>query len=299
MDVRLELDDVPFPATVRSVHDGVPNSDVQVNQAFLDLYGLIEPPRDLTAAAEVAQLDEMDRKIAARSEAETCDMQIGDHVVTVQKTPVVRDGEVSAVLTVMLVDRNPSRQHLLESNRRLETYAHVAAHDLRSPLRRIRSFSQILQAKLGGDEIDREQLIDFAERIANGAERLDGLLESLLEHTAIRTLAGEAGEYSDLQAIAQDICKGICELSREPKPLFLVKDLPEVRFPRDAAERLLGNLIENAISCLPKAQVAVVEVTSEFFDAGVRVRVNGTGAALVAEFPTASVRRAPAPDMSE
>lgn len=286
MDVRLELEDVPFPAMMRSVHEGIPSADVQVNQAFLDFYGLDEPPRDLMVVidAAVGQLDEMDRKVAAHSEPESCDLQTGGRTMTLQKTPVVRAEEMVAVLTVMLVDRDASRQRLQESNRRLEGYAHAAAHDLRSPLRRIRSFSQILQARLRGDEIDRDQLIDFAERIANGAERLDGLLGSMLQHAAVGTIAEEAGEYSDLGAIATDICTGISELSHEPKPSFLIKDLPEVRLPSDAAERVLRNLIDNAIKYSPKDRVAVVEITSEIVDAGVQVRVSDNGIGVEPQF---------------
>ena len=183
-----------------------------------------------------------------------------------------------------LIERDRARQRLQESNRRLEEYAHAAAHDLRSPLRRIRSFAQILQARLGVDELDRAQLSDFAERIARGAARLDALLESMLEHANISALAEESTEYTDLQELAESICQGIVELSHEPKPTFHVVDLPEVRLPRDAAERVLRNLIDNALKYGAPDRPTVVDLRGEPFDGGVRVRVHDNGVGIEPQF---------------
>ncbi len=192
--------------------------------------------------------------------------------------------EVLGATLSMLIERDSARQRLQESNRRLEEYAHAAAHDLRSPLRRIRSFAQILQARLGVDELDREQLSDFAERIARGAARLDTLLESMLMHANISALAEESTEYTDLQTLAEEICQGIVELSHEPKPCFTVVDLPEVRLPRDAAERVLRNLIDNSLKYAAKDRSAEVELRGEAFAGGVRVRVHDNGIGIEPQF---------------
>lgn len=177
----------------------------------------------------------------------------------------------------MVIERETARERLQESNRRLEAYAHAAAHDLRSPLRRIRSFSQILEARLDDDDLNREQLSDYASRIAGGAERLDALLESMLEHATIGTLGGESNEYSDLQAIVEEICAGVIELSHDPKPCFVVEGLPVVRLPRDAAERIFRNLIDNALKHSPDRRTVELRLTTEVFGEAVRVRVADNG----------------------
>ncbi len=192
--------------------------------------------------------------------------------------------EVLGATLSMLIERDSARQRLQESNRRLEEYAHAAAHDLRSPLRRIRSFAQILQARLGVEELNREQLSDFAERIASGAARLDTLLESMLMHANISALAEESTEFTDLQVLAEEICEGIVELSHDPKPVFTVEGLPEVRLPRDAAERVLRNLIDNSLKYAAKDRQAEVELTGETFAGGVRVRVRDNGIGIEPQF---------------
>lgn len=200
-------------------------------------------------------------------------------------TPLIRSmlDALGATLS-MLIERDRGRQRLQESNRRLEEYAHAAAHDLRSPLRRIRSFAQILQARLGVEDLDREQLSDFAERIARGAARLDTLLESMLEHANISALAEESTEFTDLQEVAESICQGIVELSQDPKPSFRITGLPEVRLPRDAAERVLRNLIDNSLKYAAKDRPAVVELTGEAYESGVRVRVHDNGIGIEPQF---------------
>ena len=183
----------------------------------------------------------------------------------------------------LAIGRDEITHRLEESNRRLETYAHAAAHDLRSPLRRIRSFSQILRARLEVDRIDRVQVSDFADRIANGAERLDALLESMLEHASVITLAAESDEFVDLQAVAQYLCDGISELSHEPAPSFVITDLPEVRLPADVAERALRGLIESALTFSPPERAATIEITSRPSE--------GSGAVVVMEFPISDGRQ--------
>jgi len=178
---------------------------------------------------------------------------------------------------------NQHVQLLEESSRRHEAYAHSAAHDLRSPLRRIRSFAQILQARLEVNEIDRVQLSDFADRISHGAERLDVLLESMLAHASIDTLEVEPIEHADLQAVAQNVCDGIIELSLEPVPTFVVTGLPEVRLPVDAAERVLRNLIDNALKYSASDRAAIVEIVSEPSGDGIRVRVSDNGIGIEPE----------------
>ena len=70
---------------------------------------------------------------------------------------------------------------LVEANANLQTFAYTAAHDLRSPLRSIKSFSEIVVedcgANLGAD--DRSMLA----RISASADEMARLLNDLLEYS--------------------------------------------------------------------------------------------------------------------
>lgn len=191
--------------------------------------------------------------------------------------------ETAAAMIGVVIEREANQEHQRESSRRLEAYAYEAAHDLRSPLRRIRSFSQILQARLSAEVIDRDQVSDFAERVANGAERLDDLIGSILEHTTIETLAVETSDEVDLQLLVQGICDGVVELSQEPLPVFLVEDLPTVRLPNHFAQRILSNLIEDALMMVPSGVGARIEISGETNDDGLRLSVRSPEASFTVD----------------
>ncbi len=73
------------------------------------------------------------------------------------------------------------RDKLQESNEDLERFAYVASHDLREPLRAIRSWSEILQDNLGDTlSPDSQKAFGFIKR---GADRMSSLVQALLEYS--------------------------------------------------------------------------------------------------------------------
>jgi signal transduction histidine kinase len=69
--------------------------------------------------------------------------------------------------------RNTER--LRESNQDLEHFAFVASHDLREPLRKISTFSSLLQR----DSISTEQRSDYLKRMQDAAERMMLMIDNL------------------------------------------------------------------------------------------------------------------------
>src|SRR5690606_37903600 len=74
--------------------------------------------------------------------------------------------------------RSEAQAALERRNRDLETLFSIASHDLREPLRAIRSFSSILLENVEGLTAEGR---DFAQRIHRAGNRLDALIESLLQ----------------------------------------------------------------------------------------------------------------------
>lgn len=142
----------------------------------------------------------------------------------------------------------------------LEKFAYVAAHDLRAPVRALDHLMAWLEDDLGdaATEPVRARLGLMRRRV----ERMDRLLRSLLDY------ARSAGDTLrptrvDLGAMVADLF----ELLRATYPGFeLVTEgrLPVVETAADAMERVLQNLLENALKHHDRAtgRVTVAAVTA-------------------------------------
>jgi len=142
------------------------------------------------------------------------------------------------------------------SNRELESYSYAIAHDLRSPLRTITSFSQILQEdaalKLNNDE--KQSL----ERIVKAGKHMAELIDDILELSRI-TRAKMEPDIFDLSQLAHDIASRFDELSPGRKPEWRIQDGLKVNGSRLLLEICLDNLFGNAWKYTRKVDYACIE----------------------------------------
>ncbi|MEZ5041326.1 MAG: ATP-binding protein [Saprospiraceae bacterium] len=126
----------------------------------------------------------------------------------------------------------------------LEQFSYIASHDLRSPLRTITSYAQLLQHRFEG-KLNKEG-DEFLQFVVDGAKQMSHVLEDLLEYA-------QAGGRTR-QLVNTDI-KKVVELIRfnlkaeieQTQTLIEVGDLPEVQVLRSSMLQVLQNLVANAI----------------------------------------------------
>jgi PAS domain S-box-containing protein len=135
-------------------------------------------------------------------------------------------------------------EELERSNRELEEFAHITSHDLREPLRAISGFIQLLDQRYKDkwDEKSKEY-INFA---ANGAKRLEELLNGLLEYSRVQTQGQRAMPLPAgvaLNAAIRNLQKSIDETGAS----ITFDKLPDVNADGSQLTRVFRNLIDNAI----------------------------------------------------
>jgi signal transduction histidine kinase len=164
---------------------------------------------------------------------------------------------------------------LQRSNSDLEQFAYVASHDLQEPLRKISSFTQLLQRRYGGQLDDRaDQYIGFA---VDGAKRMQVLINDLLAFSRVgRVTPGMKDVALDeclddaLQSLGTALEESGARIEREPLPL--------VHGERTLLTQIFQNLIGNSLKFRGDAP-PVVRITArrEQDEWLIHVRDNGIG----------------------
>jgi PAS domain S-box-containing protein len=134
------------------------------------------------------------------------------------------------------------RDELERSNKELATFAYVASHDLKSPLRGIFQISQWIEEDLNhGDTL---AIPSHMNLLRGRLRRMEHLLDDLLAYSRAGRLAGSVSQIK-LSVLA----KSIFDLQAPPDgfSLEVADDLPEFTTLATPLEQVLRNLFANVI----------------------------------------------------
>ena len=147
---------------------------------------------------------------------------------------------------------------LRSSNNSLEEFAYVASHDLQEPLRKIQTFSQMLEPALStaGDE----KSILYINRIRDASARMSRLIEDMLNYSRLKKT--EDTEPTDLREILMAVVSDF-DLSIQQKGAeVLVGALPVVEAVPIHINQLFNNLLSNALKFVKEGARPVITVSS-------------------------------------
>jgi PAS domain S-box-containing protein len=133
---------------------------------------------------------------------------------------------------------------LQRSNRELEQFASVAAHDLQEPLRKIQAFGDRLRARWA-TALD-EQGADYLTRMLSAAERMRRLINDLLTFSRVSTRP-EPFVSLDLRAAVEDVLADLELRLHQTGGRVEIGSLPPVFAAPLQMRQLFLNLVGNAL----------------------------------------------------
>ena len=151
--------------------------------------------------------------------------------------------ELAATRDANAVLQAHSRE-LERSNSELEQFAYIASHDLQEPLRKVASFTQLLQRRYAGRlDARADQYIEFA---ADGAKRMQALINDLLQYSRVGRSAREPALVQSDAALAQ-ARNNLAAAMEETGATVETGHLPLVLAELTLLTAVFQNLLSNAL----------------------------------------------------
>ena len=160
-----------------------------------------------------------------------------------------------------------------QSNVDLENYTYVVSHDLKAPLRAIRSFSAFILEDYNEKLDDTGK--DYFQRIIDASTRMDSLIENLLLLSRVGRKFMEV-ETVDLNQLLEEIAADLEPTLKKNNGTIVFRNLPKVTLPRTWMKQILMNLIDNGLK-FNKSTTPTVEVTCEERDTELLFKVSDNG----------------------
>ena len=173
-----------------------------------------------------------------------------------------------------------ARRELEELDRAKTAFVAIASHELRTPLTSLQGFSELLAVR----RLPPEEVTRLAGVMRTEAKRLGRIVSDLLDLSRIeRGLAPALCRVPLALAPAIEATADLFRLGTATHPIAIECDpaLPPVDADPDAVERVLTNLISNAIKYSPAG--STVRVKAQALAGVVAIEVADSGRGIAAE----------------
>ena len=199
---------------------------------------VIRPLHRLAAEARRVAGGDFEHKVVTRGPREVTDLAAA---VNTMRERILQELAASQKANTVLQEHTAE---LERSNSELEQFAYVASHDLQEPLRKVASFTQLLQRRYAGQlDARADQYIEFA---VDGAKRMQALINDLLQYSRVGRSAREPALVSSDDALAQ-ARNNLAAAMEETGATIEAGHLPLVLAELTLLTAVFQNLLSNAL----------------------------------------------------
>ena len=164
----------------------------------------------------------------------------------------------------------------------MESFCYSVSHDLRAPLRAMRAFTQVLLDDYAPNLDPAGQ--DFLNRVGNAAERMDRLINDLLDYSRLGRMELTLADV-DLAKIMESVLLDLrLEIRAKKATIEVKKPLPNVVAHETVLEQILQNLVSNALKFGTPETTPAIQIWVDVQDSTVRLHVKDNGIGIPPEY---------------
>ena len=171
-----------------------------------------------------------------------------------------RSQEKPVTLAVLedVTERNHSRRELEQRNQDLRDFAHIAAHDLQTPIRHISLFTDIMRSDMKAGVLDT--LDDDLRVVEESARSLSRLINSLLDFSVAGGATLDQRRH-DTNLLLENAKRMLAVEIAEAEATIEASDLPDLICDRSLMLRVLINLLANSLKYVEAGVTPLVRIS--------------------------------------
>jgi len=170
-------------------------------------------------------------------------------------------------------DLSETKDQLEHSNKDLENFASIAAHDLKDPLRSISGYLDMLESEYS-DTLN-DQAREYIHHAASSANSLSAMVEDLLAYASMQSHNIQL-QNIDLNKLIKLLIRNMKALIKEHDAKIEFEKLPNLVCDEHKITRLFANIIQNAIKYRAK-ESPVIEIEFKEHDDYLEVSIKDNG----------------------
>lgn len=178
--------------------------------------------------------------------------------------------------------KNKQLKTYIDSNLQLENFAYIASHDLREPVRTMRSFAQLLAHRYG-EQLDSAGQ-SYVKFIMDSANHMNQLIQDLLAYSRVNSEKSSV-ETVDIEEMIIQVTNDLHELILEKEAdIRIITPLPAIQANSMKINQVFQNLITNALKFSNDGTPPFIQISGEDIGNHYKFMVKDNGIGIDPEF---------------